>query len=373
MIWRAKSSGNRDGAPAILCPQARNLSGRSGARKRSRDHGPPQTAAGRERPALREEFRRDVLAGLARPLKTVPCKYLYDRTGARLFEEICELQEYYPTRTELSILRENIGQIAALIGPRTALVDLGSGDGRKSRLLLDHLPQISAYVPVDVARAQLREYAQHVRHEHADLEVHPLCADYTRGLELPLLPSDCSSMTIFFPGSTIGNFEPNEAEHFLHKILGLCGESGGALIGVDLKKSSRMLHRAYNDSRGLTARFNLNLLTRINRELGGAFNLSHFAHRAFYAEDPGRVEMHLVSRCRQSVPLDGESFDFVRGEPVVTEHSYKYSVGEFQELAARAGFEPVRCWTDDRHWFSVHFLRPAKCRPRADGACSADL
>ncbi len=305
-----------------------------------------------------EDFRQDVLAGLSGPKKVLPCKYLYDGQGARLFEAICELDEYYPTRTELDILRNNIDEIASLLGPRANLVDLGSGSGLKTRLLLDNLDQPASYLPVDVACDQLLECAARLRQEHPRLVVNPICADYTRPFNLPPAPPDSGRSIVFFPGSTIGNFEPEEAIIFLRRVARLCSPKGGLLVGVDLKKSPHLLNPAYNDSRGVTAQFNLNLLARANRELPAGFDLAQFQHHAFYNAAAGRIEMHLVSCRQQTVPVDGHKFDFAKGESIVTEHSYKYTVREFRELAARAGFEVIRHWTDQQQWFSVQYLQP---------------
>ena len=311
-------------------------------------------------PALTaRHFRRDVLAGLSRPPRSLPCKYLYDEEGARLFEAICELEEYYPTRTETGILRQNIEEIAALLGPRANLVDLGSGNGRKTRLLLEHLEQPASYCPVDVAHEQLLQGSRDLSREYPGLAVEPVCADYTEPFKLPALPPGSGPVTVFFPGSTIGNFEPGEAVSFLSRMAGVCGEEGGLLVGVDLRKPSHVLNLAYNDPQGVTARFNLNLLARANRELHAKFDLAQFRHYAFYNEAAGRIEMHLVSRRLQHVPVDGTAFLFARGEPIVTEHSYKYTLGQFRELAARAGWEVVRHWTDERRWFSVQYLKPS--------------
>jgi len=312
---------------------------------------------------LAETFRRDALAGLSQPQKTLPCKYLYDEQGARLFEEICELEEYYPTRTEIGILEQNIEEIASLLGSGANLVDLGSGSGIKTRLLLDHLDHPTAYWPVDVARAQLLETSARVALEYPRVAVEPVHADYTRPFQLPRSPTGSGRTTLFFPGSTIGNFEPEDAVRFLRRIAPLCGPEGGLLVGVDLKKSPRSLHAAYNDAQGVTARFNLNLLAHANRELPADFDLDQFQHRAFYEATAGRIEMHLVSRRRQTVAVDGHSFAFANGEPLVTEHSYKYTLNEFRRLAARGGFQIVRVWCDPRAWFSVQYLKP---RPAED-------
>lgn len=303
-------------------------------------------------------FCRDVLAGLSRPKKVLPCKYLYDEQGARLFEAICELEEYYPTRTEVSILEQNIAEIVSLVAPRTNLVDLGSGNSFKTRLLLAHLERPASFLPVDVAQAQLVECSACLARDFAGVEVRPICADYTRDFALPALPPGSGPTTVFFPGSTIGNFEPEEARRFLRRIARLCGTAGGLLVGVDLKKAPQVLHRAYNDAQGVTAQFNLNLLVRANRELSAGFEISQFKHRAIYNAAAGRIEMHLVSRRKQTVPVDGLRFAFAAGESIVTEHSYKYTLEEFRQLAAGAGFQVARSWTDARQWFSVHYLRP---------------
>ncbi|HEV2211060.1 MAG TPA: L-histidine N(alpha)-methyltransferase [Verrucomicrobiae bacterium] len=305
-----------------------------------------------------EAFRRDVLAGLSRPIKALPCKYLYDDEGARLFELICELDEYYPTRTELRILRENMHEIAACLGRAVNLVDLGSGSGAKARLLLKHLSQPTAYWPVDVASAQLVGCAAQAARDFPGLTVVPVCADFTQHFELPRRLPGSGQTVLFFPGSTIGNFEPPHAELFLRRLARVAGVNGGVLIGVDLKKSPAVFNPAYNDAQGVTARFNLNLLNRINRELQANFDLTQFRHQAFYNERPGRIEMHLVSRRPQAVAVEDCQFEFARGEPIVTEHSYKYELNEFRQLAARAGLELVRWWTDERRWFSVQFLKP---------------
>ena len=304
-----------------------------------------------------EDFRRDVLAGLSRQAKSLPCKYRYDERGARLFEAICELEEYYPTRTEIRILRQNITEIAALVGRGCHLVDLGSGSGLKTRLLLEHLEDPVSCTPVDIAGQQLLESSERLGQEFPGLAVRPVCADYTNGFQLPHLPADSERTLVFFPGSTIGNFEPGEAVAFLRNLREVCGPRVGLLLGVDLRKDPGILHAAYNDSAGVTAQFNLNLLARVNRELGARFEVSEFRHRAVYHEGAGRIEMHLVSRLPQRVALGGEEFYFSAGESIVTEHSYKYALNQFHDLAAEARFRLVRCWTDAAQWFSVHYLR----------------
>lgn len=305
-----------------------------------------------------ENFLRDVLRGLARPVKSLPCKYFYDHEGARLFEAICELEEYYPTRTETGILRRRIKEIAALPGPDCSLVELGSGSSTKTRLLLGHLERPACYVPVDVARTQLLECSAALAQDYVGMEVLPVCADYTNHFDLPDFPAIARRTMVFFPGSTIGNFEPEEAEHFLQRITKFCGAAGGLLIGVDLKKDPQVLHAAYNDAQGVTAAFNLNVLARANRELEARFDLAQFEHQAFYNEAAGRIEMHLVSRRRQVVPVSGMKFFFAKGESIITEYSYKYSRDEFRQLAARAGWEVRHCWTDENDWFGVFYLVP---------------
>jgi dimethylhistidine N-methyltransferase len=303
-----------------------------------------------------ESFREDVIAGLSRAVKELPPKYFYDQQGSELFELICELPEYYPTRTEMSLMREQGAAIARHLGARCALIEYGSGSGRKTRILLEALHP-AAYVPIDIACEQLGMTAVQIAAEFPRVAVTAVCADYSRPLELPpgALPRSARRI-IYFPGSTIGNLTVPEAAALLAIARRLAGPGGGMLVGVDLKKDGARLNAAYNDARGITARFNLNLLARINRELGADFDLSAFRHHAFYNERLGRVEMHLVSLKEQRVRLDGASFFFRGGETVHTENSYKYNVAEFQSLARSAGFEPVRCWSDREQLFAVHYL-----------------
>jgi dimethylhistidine N-methyltransferase len=278
--------------------------------------------------------------------------------GARLFEAICELEEYYPTRTESGILNQNIGEIAAWVGPSCKLVELGSGSSTKTRLLLEHLDHPSSYVPVDVSREQLLECSRRIAQDYPEIEVMPICADYTGDFELPAWRGNASRTVFFFPGSTIGNFEPEDAKHFLSRLFAMCGGDGAMLLGVDLRKDPRVLNPAYNDSQGITADFNLNLLCRINRELGGDFDVSQFRHHAFYNEEADRIEMHLISRKPQTVTICGQEFSFELGESILTEHSYKYGPEGFQQLAARAGWDVAKCWVDENQLFSVQFLVP---------------
>jgi dimethylhistidine N-methyltransferase len=311
--------------------------------------------AGATCPAPNRAIRDEVLRGLCARPKTLPPKLFYDATGAALFERICTLDEYYLTRTELAILRAHVGEIAALAGERVALIEYGSGAGVKIRLLLDALVDPVAYVPIDISREQLTRVAGELAVEYPHIAVRPLCADYTTRLTLPPLPADVRRVA-FFPGSTIGNFHPAEAAAFLHRIRHAVGHGGALVLGVDRRKDHRRLEAAYNDREGVTAAFNLNLLARLDRELGADFDLSRFAHRAFFNDEASRIEMHLVSREHQAIHVAGERIAFARGETIWTECSYKYDQARLDRLVSAAGFEITRLWTDDRSWFWVAFL-----------------
>ena len=302
------------------------------------------------------DVSNEVLNGLLQAPKSLPCKLLYDERGSQIFEEICTLDEYYPTRTEVGILTEHGPQMAALIGSSCYLFELGSGSSTKTRTLLDCLEEPAAYVPVDIARVQLLEAAEAIAAHYSELPVLAVCADYTEPFDLPDPPTPAARIVTFFPGSTIGNLEPGEAERFLQRVAEWCGDGGGLLIGVDLKKDRAILEPAYNDKLGVTAAFNLNLLLRINRELGADLRVDDFHHQAIYDETRGCIEMRLISDRRQTAHVLGHEISFDEGEPIVTEHSYKYGLDEFQRLAARAGFKPARAWTDERRLFSVHYL-----------------
>lgn len=300
-----------------------------------------------------DHFRADVLNGLAGSEKTIPCKYFYDAIGSRLFERICDQPEYYPTRTELAIMRRHGAAMAAACGPQCLLIEYGSGSGDKSRLLLERLDTPAGYVPIDVARETLLHSAQTLAHSFAHLEVLPVCADFTQPLELPAPARTPRRRVVYFPGSTIGNLTPDEAAALLRQTARLCGPGGGFLLGVDLKKDPALLHAAYNDRAGVTAAFNLNLLTRINRELGGDLDPAGFWHHAFYNPTVGRIEMHLVSRVEQRLHFGGASFAVAEGESIRTEYSYKYSPAEVRRLAAAGGFAVRQAWFDDAAWFGV--------------------
>ena len=304
----------------------------------------------------RERFLAEVLSGLRKPQKELPSKHFYDERGSQLFQRICTLDEYYIPRTEASVMQSYIGEMVDLIGPRALVVEYGSGDCNKVRLLLDNLHDVVAYVPIDISREQLLRVAKELDSYYPALEVLPVCADYMSEFVLPVPMRVSDRVAVYFPGSTIGNFDPVPARHFLEHVAKVCGPGGALLIGVDLKKDPRVLHGAYNDSEGVTAAFNLNLLRRINDELGCDFKLDWFKHYAFYNPREGRVEMHLVSQREQVVHVGKAAIPFAQGESIWTESSYKFSLDEFQQLAAIAGFEVERVWTDKSQWFSVQYL-----------------
>jgi dimethylhistidine N-methyltransferase len=303
-----------------------------------------------------EEFLSDVLEGLAARVRSVPSKYLYDAHGSELFERICELEEYYPTRVELGIMRDNAASIARAIGPRARIVELGSGSARKTRRLLEALEEPVAYIPVDISRSALFDAAAAMARALPSVRVSPLHADFSRPFSLPDdVPDDCRTV-IYFPGSTIGNLTGEDAASLLQSMRRVCGPRGAFLVGADLVKDPRVLHAAYNDSQGLTATFNLNLLERMNRELGADFRVERFEHHAPFDAEHSRIEMRLVSRTPQRVSVAGHRFLFQEGEPLVTEHSQKYTLSEIAHLAA-GSFVLEHTWTDAAQYFSVQYLR----------------
>ena len=302
-----------------------------------------------------DDFRRDVLDGLSSTPKSLPCKYFYDARGSQLFDRICALEEYYPTRTETALLTEHVGRIGAAIGPNATILEFGSGSSTKTAILLDALDSPRAYVPIDISHEHMTTAAARLATDYPEIEVRPVSADYTQPFRLPQDP-DPRGYVGFFPGSTIGNFEPHEAQTFLANTRLRLGSGGRLLIGVDLKKPEHILHAAYNDAAGVTAAFNLNLLRRINREIGADFTLDGFEHEARYDSVNGRIEMHLVSRESQRVTVADRRFDFAAGETIHTENSYKYTVGEFHALAARAGWSVEAWWRDRNALFSIHLL-----------------
>jgi dimethylhistidine N-methyltransferase len=299
-------------------------------------------------------FARDAIDDLSQHPKRLSPKYFYDSTGSELFEAITRLPEYYPTRTELGILRERGGEIAAIVPDGAALVEFGAGATTKVRLLLESCA-FGAYVPVDISGDFLRAQADGLRGDFPSLAVYPVTADFTTPFALPNAIAGLPKVG-FFPGSTIGNFEPHEACGFLRSARDILGERAQMIVGADLEKDEHVLHEAYNDAAGVTARFNLNVLVRINRELGGNFDLSAFAHRAIYNRDRHRIEMHLISRKKQTVRLLGTSFSFRPGESIHTENSYKYSIDRFAALARGSGWRVRQSWTDQADMFSVHAL-----------------
>ena len=315
---------------------------------RSRTSAPTAAAGG---------FRRDVIAGLSLPQKAVPPKYFYDARGSRLFEAICRLKEYYPTRSELALTRRHLAAIARFAGSGCELIEYGSGASVKTRLLLRRLRPVR-YVPVDISESALRAAAGRLGCEFPWLEVAAVAGDFSRPLKLPPALGR-SRRVVYFPGSTIGNLTPDEAQAFLRRTRRQVGAGGAMLVGVDLKKDARVLHAAYNDAKGVTAAFNLNLLARINRELRGDFNLRRFRHYAFYNVALGRIEMHLVSLAPQRVKIGAHRFAFEAGESIHTENSYKYSIDGFRELAKDAGFRAREVWLDPEGRFALHGLAAA--------------
>jgi dimethylhistidine N-methyltransferase len=303
------------------------------------------------------EFLAEALAGLTSNPATLPSKFFYDEHGSDLFLKICELPEYYITRTERAILREFAGEMAESIGANAELVGFGTGAGMKTRMLLECLTNPIAYVPVDISKQRLIDSAEALQRAMPQLEVLPVCADYLQPLRLPTPSRQPDHVAVYFPGSTIGNLEPETARDFLVRVCALCGNSGGLIIGVDLQKDRQVLETAYNDSAGVTAQFNLNLLVRANRELGADFDLSCWKHRAVYNEQAGRIEMHLIACSEQHVHLGGQTFVFRDGDKIITEFSYKHTVEGFVRLAESAGFKMSRIWTDPKHYFAVfHFV-----------------
>jgi dimethylhistidine N-methyltransferase len=299
-------------------------------------------------------FAADVLAGLGKTPKILSAKYFYDEAGSLLFERITDLPEYYPTRCEMKILRDHAADIAALIPRDSALIEFGSGSSKKARILLRAIAsKLAAYVPVDICREMIEQEAAELRPDFPGLKVLPVTADICFPFELPEEAKAAKARIGFFPGSTIGNFEPHEAASFLRNAAKILGPGATLIIGVDLIKDAEVLNAAYNDAAGVTAEFNLNLLKRINRELGGTFRLDTFEHHAFFNRERNRVEMHLASLKRQKVKVAGETFDFRTGETIHTENSYKYSVESLRALARGVGWLPVGLWTDAAKYFSI--------------------
>jgi dimethylhistidine N-methyltransferase len=303
-----------------------------------------------------ESFLAEVLIGLHKPQKELPSKYFYDARGSQLFERICELKEYYITRIEASIMQAHIREMVELIGPQVLVIEHGCGNCEKVRFLIDHLHDPAAFIPIDISQKQLLNVSKELASIYPRLQVLPVCADYTNSFALPIPKQSSKRTVVYFPGSTISNFDPIPAKHFLEHVANLCRPDGALLIGVDLKKDPAVLHSAYNDSAGITAAFNLNLLERINRELYSDFQLDGFQHYAFYNPRESRIEMHLISQRDQVVHINRQTISFARGESIWTESSYKYNLDEFEQMAAAAGFRVERVWVDERQWFSVQYL-----------------
>jgi dimethylhistidine N-methyltransferase len=313
-------------------------------------------------PPPTSDLLSDVIAGLSSNPRKLPCKYFYDEQGAALFQKICELPEYYITRTEIDILDRNRAEIASQLGPNIELIGLGTGAGTKTRILVEGLEKPAAYIPVDISEKQLRKSTARFQKIFPELEILPVCADYLQPVVLPSPRHKPARNVVYFPGSTIGNFEPNEALEFLQRIANVSGQGGGLLIGVDLRKDQKVIEAAYNDTAGVTAQFNLNLLVHINRETGANFDLSRWQHRAIYNPKAGRVEMYLISGTDQTVHIGNLEFHFRAGEKILTEHSYKHAPEGFIALAGQAGFDFVKLWTDDARLFGVFYFNCSQGR-----------
>ena len=299
-------------------------------------------------------FQNEVIKGLYGSPRTLSPKFFYNEKGSQLFDEICETNEYYPTKTEISILEQNVAEIAEHLGDECLLIEPGSGSSQKVRVMLEAINP-KAYMPMDISKDYLCSAAGDVAAEYPWLEVHAACVDYTSPFPLPSCHEGARKVA-FFPGSSIGNFDPEHAVLFLENLANVLGENGGLLIGVDLKKDPDILNAAYNDNAGVTAAFNQNLLTRISNELEADIDVDNFRHHAFYNEKLGRIEMHLVSNEEHTVSINGHDFKFKKDESIHTESSYKYTVDEFQALARKAGFNSVNVWTDENSLFSVHYF-----------------
>jgi dimethylhistidine N-methyltransferase len=300
--------------------------------------------------------RSDILDGLNQDQKQLSPKYFYDETGSRLFDQICDLPEYYLTRTELGIMREHVEAMTGLMGPRASIIELGSGSSLKTRILLDHVEEPAAYVPVDISRDHLLKTAGCLADDYPEIEILPVCADFTQSFELPEPAVEPDRHVVYFPGSTIGNFSRDDAIDLLKQVRQVVNGNGALLVGVDLIKPRKVVEAAYNDTAGVTAKFNKNILARINRDHAGAFDPSRFEHDAVYDEEHHRIEMRLISCEEQDIPIAGQSIHFEKGEYIVTEHSHKYSIDEFGSIGEEAEFSLKDIWTDPDQLFSVQFL-----------------
>ncbi len=301
------------------------------------------------------DIAAEIIAGLLKTQKTLPPKYFYDKRGSELFDDITELDEYYPTRTEIGIMTKHVADMAKHIGPQASLIEFGSGSSAKTGHLLNAMDKPAAYVPVEISKDHLINAARRIAEQYRHVEVLPVCADFTQPFELPVPAVMPERNIVFFPGSTVGNFYPDEARTLMQTMARIAKKGGGLLIGVDLKKDKSILEAAYNDAKGVTREFNLNILKRINRELNGDFNLDTFVHRAVYNEEMGRVEMHLVSNTFQTVKIGHHTVQFAKDEYILTECSHKFTVDQFAARAFEAGFRKEQVWVDDKQLFSVHF------------------
>ena len=298
----------------------------------------------------------DVLNGLSQTPKMLPSKLFYDKKGSQLFDEICELNEYYPTRTEMQIMQNNIKEMGELLGEGTMLIELGSGSSQKIKLLLDHIPGLAGYIPIDISSEHLINSSKILREEYTHINIFPLAADYTKYFELPVIDKPFDHKAVYFPGSTIGNFTKIEARKFINRIADIAGKNGGLIIGVDLQKDKEILEAAYNDKKGITAAFNLNILNHINTELKTEFELTKFKHFAYFNKGIGRIEMHLVSTEEQAVKIDRSNFLIKKNEHIITEYSYKYTLQDFEKLA-KDRFDLKRVWKDHKNLFSIQYLK----------------
>jgi L-histidine Nalpha-methyltransferase len=309
-------------------------------------------------PSRADALTSGVLEGLRKHPRQLSPVWFYDELGSFLFDSICELPEYYLTRTELQIMRTHAADMAHYIGPDAAIIELGSGTSTKTRLLLNQLEKPAAYVPVDIARDHLLTAASAIARDYSTLRVIPICADFTQPFDLPASVYAANRRVVYFPGSTLGNFDPEHAHALLQRMRQIIGANGAVLIGIDLKKDPRILERAYNDRAGVTAEFNVNALRHLNRELGTDFDLEAFEHLAVWVEDQSRIEMHLVSRRDQEVHVGDETVRIEKGEHLTTEFCHKYTLESFANLAATAGLSVSRVWMDPAKLFSVQLLEP---------------
>lgn len=301
-------------------------------------------------------LRKEVLEGLSQPRKQLPSKYFYDERGSDLFEQITRLDEYYLTRCEREILRDNIHEISERLGEDVMVVELGSGSSYKTRFLLEELSDLSTYIPVDISEEFLLKTVNQLRLEYPKISIIPVFADYTSQFELPVSEGSKQKQVVFFPGSTIGNFKPEAAKAFIENIANITSDDSEMMIGVDLKKDPKVIEAAYNDEQGITASFNKNILVRLNRALEADFDPEKFVHKAFYNEEVGRIEMHLLSSQQQTVTVSGKPFHFEKGETIHTENSYKYSIDEFKKLVSD-WYAMEKVWTDTKEYFSLHYLK----------------